>query len=226
MNPEPFDLPFGHYLLKGDSYRMGGNCIVLHGAGQSSRERFTRLRKWLQSQGLSSSSFDFIGHGDTGGDILDTTLHNRTEQAAAVVRHACSEPLTLIAASMAGYTAIKLTEIFSVNNLVLLVPAVYTPRAYDIFFGTEFSAAIRAPGSWQDSDAFPIMSQFKGNLLIVAAEIDEVIPEAVIQGIYTAADSARSREIHVVPNSRHDCLFPTELDFHVAMAKIRDLCLV
>lgn len=224
MNPVPFQLPFGKYVLKGDSYKSGCETIVLHGAGNSSRTRFSRLRESLNDRGMPSSSVDLIGHGETGGNILDSTLHLRTEQAAAVIRHTCLEPLTLIAASMSGYTAIKLTEIFSVSNLILLVPAVYTPRAYDLGFGPEFSRTIRTPGSWNDSDAFSIMSEFNGNLLIIAAEVDDVIPAQVIERIHASADNASSRHLHIVPNSTHSELFPREQDFLLALNRIIKVC--
>jgi len=218
-----FQLPFDKYVLKGDRYRKACDTLVLHGAGKSSRIRFSRLRESLNDNGIPSSSFDFIGHGETGGDISDSTLHGRTDQAAAVIRHTCIEPITLIAASMSGYTAIKLTEVFAVSNLILLVPAVYTPRAYDLSFGPEFSAAIRTPGSWQDSDAFCIISGFKGNLLLIAAEVDDVIPMALIERIYSSAENARSRHFHIVPNSRHLSLFPKEQDFIVVLNMIIDV---
>ena len=168
MRLVPFQLPFGKFVLKGDRYDRKCDVIVLHGAGKSSRSRFSRLRESLNDGGIPSSSFDFIGHGETGGDISESTLHGRTDQASAVIRHTCMEPITLIAASMSGYTAIKLTQSFAVSNLILLVPAVYTPGAYDLSFGDAFSAAIRPPGSWRDSDAFSIISGFKGNLLVIA----------------------------------------------------------
>jgi len=224
VNLVPFQLPFGKYELKGDSYKLSCEAIVLHGAGKSSRMRFLRLRESLNDRGIPSSSFDFIGHGETGGDISDSTLHGRTEQAAAVIRHTCIEPLTLVAGSMSGYTAIKLTELFPVSNLILLVPAVYTPRAYDLSFGSEFSAAIRVPGSWQDSDAFSIMSEFKGNLLIIATEVDDVIPTEVIERIYASAKNTRSRHLHIVPNSKHLSLFPREQDFLLVLNMIIEVC--
>ena len=224
MNPVTFKLPFGQYELAGDYYKSGCETIVLHGAGKSSRTRFSRLREALNDQGIPSSSFDLIGHGKTGGDILDSSLHSRTEQAAAVIQHTCREPLTLIAASMSGYTAIKLTEIFSVTNLILLVPAVYTHRAYDLPFGPEFSRAIRPPGSWNDSDAFSIMAEFSGNLLIIAAEFDDVIPTKVIERIYSSANSARSKHLHIVHNTRHSELFPREQDFFLSLKRIIEVC--
>jgi len=123
----------------------------------------------------------------------------------------------LIAASMGSYSAIKLTEIFKVENLVLLVPAVYTPQVYDIPFGPEFSAKIRVQDSWKDSDAFDIISCFSGNVIIIAAEFDDVIPSELIEQLYASTINARNRILHIVPNSKHLSLFPEEKDFLVAM---------
>jgi len=212
-------------MLQGDSYQMGCGTIVLHGAGKSSRTRFTRLRQYLDAHGIPSVSFDFIGHGDTGGNLLGSSLRGRTEQAAAVIRHACREPLTLIGASMSAHTAIKLTEKFTVDNLILLVPAVYTAHAYDLSFGPDFSSSIRVPGSWRASDAFRILSGFRGNLLVVAAESDDVIPVELVEKIHASAKNAKTRRLHVVPGSRHLSLFPREQDFLSVMDMITETCL-
>jgi uncharacterized protein len=219
-----FKLPWENTMLCGDSYRTGCNTMLLHGAGKSSRSRFSRLREALYHCCIPTAAFDFIGHGDTGGELLGSTLSERTEQAAAVIRHACREPLTLIAASMSGHTAIKLTKIFDVENLVLLVPAVYTSRACHLPFGPEFSAAIRVPESWRESDAFDVLSEFKGNLLIVAAECDGTIPAAVPQRIYAAAGNAADRMLHVIPGAGHLSLFLREQDFHCVVDMIAGLC--
>lgn len=224
MNLMTFELPFEDFVLRGDTYDESCETIVLHGAGQSSRKRFSRMRTNLNAHGIPSVSFDFIGHGETGGALLGTSLRARTKQAAIVIRHACAEPLTLIAASMGAYTAIKLTEMFSVNNLVLMVPAVYTPKAYDIEFGPEFSAIIRVPNSWQDSDAFSILKGFTGNLLIIAAENDHVIPIEVTERIHESARHARSNRLHIVPESTHLSLFPKLDDFHLALDMIVASC--
>lgn len=220
MNLETFDLPCGKYKLKGDRYRSEvheNTTLLLHGAGNSSRVTFSRLREYLYYHGIPSASFDFVGHGETGGSIKDTTLHGRTDQAATFIKHTCQEPLTLIAASMGSYSAIKLTEIFEVENLVLLVPAVYTLQVYDILFGPDFSIKIRVQDSWKDSDAFDIISNFFGNVIIIAAEFDNVIPSELIEQLYASTVNAKNRILHIVPNSKHLSLFPKEKDFLDAM---------
>ena len=220
MNLKSFELPYGPYLLTGDTNSAEGaenKTIALHGAGKSSRLTFSRIRHYLHHHAIPSASFDFVGHGETGGNIEETTLRGRTEQAATVIKHTCQEPLTLIAASMGGYTAIKLTELFTVEHLVLLVPAVYTVGAYDIPFGPRFSAIIREQDSWKQSDAFEVISHFGGNITIIAAEFDAVIPKPLIDQLYASAMNAVHKTLHIVPNSHHLSLFPQERDLHETM---------
>lgn len=202
-----FKIKFHDHILHGDTYRQKCATLVLHGAGQSSRSRFASLRKNLNDLSIPSAAFDFIGHGQTGGNITDTSLKLRTDQAAAVIQEICQLPLTLIGASMSAHTAIMLTRLFEVNNLVLLVPAVYTPAAYHIPFGPEFSAVIRQTDSWQDSEAFDILTGFRGNLLVIAAENDHVIPRQIPHRLLESATSANDKSLFTVPDSGHLNLF-------------------
>jgi len=220
MNPLPLAVPFREFILRGDSYGTRCNAVVLHGAGKSSRTRFTRIRRALNERGVPTVSFDYIGHGETGGKLIGSSLYERTEQAAAVIRHAAQEPLTLIGASMSAYTAVLLTRMFRVDHLILMVPAIYAARAYRLPYGPEFSAAIRVPQSWKDSDAWDILAEFPGNLLVIAAEQDSVIPREVVERIYASANQARTRHLHVVPGSKHIGLFPTDGDIAQAAEMI------
>ncbi|MFW2368749.1 MAG: alpha/beta hydrolase [Desulforhopalus sp.] len=226
MITKPFEIPFGGHLLRGDTHSPTSNTLVLHGAGQSSRAGFSRLREALYQNGIPSVSFDFIGHGETGGQLIGSSLRERTNQAAAVIRENCSNPLTILGASMSGYTAIKLTELFPVDNLILLVPAVYSYRVYDTAFGDKFSEVIRSPRSWQDSDAFTILSEFKGNLVIIAAEYDDVIPAEIVQRIQASAKRAKKTSLYIVPGSNHRSLFPTRKEFFRGVDIILKTCLL
>lgn len=203
MTPDPFTVPFGRHLLQGDSYGSPCRALVLHGAGDSRRDRFSRLRRDLAGRGLPTAAFDCVGHGETGGELLGSCLRERTGQAAVVIAAACREPLTLIGVSMGAYTAVRLTERFAVERLVLIVPAAYAPAAYDVPFGPQFSAVIRAPGSWRDSDVFRLVARFRGRLLIVAGEHDAVIPRRLIERLHGAATAAASNRLHVVPEGQH-----------------------
>jgi hypothetical protein len=85
----------------------------LHGAGNANRENFRLFRKQLLNGGISSAAFDFVGHGDTGGELKRSSLLSRTRQACRVIDClSVQQPFSVIAASMGVYTAVKLLECY------------------------------------------------------------------------------------------------------------------
>ena len=206
MEKEKIIVPFEGKKIIADILPKGSQpeILLLHGAGISNRQVFNKLRELLAEKGIASCAFDFVGYGETGGFVQESSLESRTKQASAVIE-ACNlkKPLIIRAGSMAGYNAIKLTELFPVKNLILSAPAVYTKDAYSVNFGEEFSAIIRKPESWRASDAWDILHKFTGDLLIISAEKDTFIPKDVIQMIYDSSVNASSREIMTIPNAPH-----------------------
>jgi pimeloyl-ACP methyl ester carboxylesterase len=205
-----FDVAFDGTVLKGDHYvgAHQNNLLYLHGAGASTRKGHDLVRSALQRRGVGSTCFDCIGHGDTGGPIGQSSVASRTRQAQAVIAaRGMDQPLAIFGSSMGAYNAIRLTELHSVDALVLVVPGVYTPSAYEVPFGAEFSAVIRRERSWADSDAWEILSRFEGSLLVIAAEHDATIPREIPERLVAAATSARSRRLHVVPGASHSYLW-------------------
>ena len=156
---------------------------------------------------MPSIAFDFIGHGETGGCLYSSSLQSRFDQTCTIIETLnILKPMSLIASSMSGYTAIKLLEKYDIKDLVLIVPAIYHVDANAIPFDQGFSEIIRKPGSWLHSDAWEILQQFKGNLLIIAAENDEVISSEIIDAIYNAASNAKRKEVHFIQGSPHKIL--------------------
>ena len=200
-----FSLSFGDITLKGNIVGDSKPSVMfLHGAGTANLARFDSFRELLARHGISSAGFDFIGHGETDGSLESSSLKQRTEQALAVIRKlSLTEPLTIIAASMSGYTALQLTLLVEVENLIFLAPGVYATEAYDAPFNSGFSGIIRKPDSWKDSDAWEILNSFKGNLLICTAENDQVVPKELTDMLYESATNARTREICMILNATH-----------------------
>lgn len=210
INAAAFDVEYAGRVIKAD-HLAGSSALptlLIHGAGQSERGRFAALRHALQRRGIGSTAFDCIGHGQTGGPLGESSLASRTRQAAAVAdaRHGAS-PLAVVGTSMGAYNAIRLLETRRVEALVLVVPGVYTPTAYDLPFDARFSAVIRQPRSWEATDAWDILGQFTGRLLVIAAQHDAVIPPEIPQRLVDAAHRAAWRQLHVVAGAQHNRLF-------------------
>jgi len=218
-----FRISFEDHVLAGDLVLEPCSVLVLHGAGTSNRERFKRLRTGLHAEGLPTCSFDFIGHGETGGELGRSTLKERTLQASRVIDTCLTEPLILIGASMSGYTAVKLTRLHEVETLILVVPAMYTPEAYEVPFNGGFSEIIRSHRSWERSDAWEILRSFRGKLLVVAAEHDSVIPREVVERILQSGSKAQFRALYIVPGASHMALLASEKEFRHVVGLIKSV---
>jgi uncharacterized protein len=209
MHRSEFKVKFGQTSLVGDVLYgpEAATPIFLHGAGTAERRRFDPLRDYIAEKGFGSVAFDFIGHGETGGDLKLSSLKERVAETEAVISELkIREPLSLVGMSMGAYVAIKITELFQVTNLILTVPGVYTREAYTIPFGDGFTEMIRSPESWNNSDAWEILGKFKGNLLVFVAGQDTVIPTAIIEKIDSSASEAESKEIVTFDEAPHRIL--------------------
>lgn len=205
-----FDVAYEGIVLKGDQFvgAASNRLMYLHGAGIGSRHGHHLLRNALQQRGIGSTSFDCIGHGDTGGALAQSSVASRTRQAQAVAEaRGVPQPLAIVGASMGAYNAVRMTQSHRVDALVLIVPGVYTPSAYEVPFGPGFSAVIRRERSWSDSDAWDILSRFEGRLLVIAAEHDATIPLEIPQRLVAAATRAQSSRLHVVQGAEHNRLW-------------------
>lgn len=180
------------------------NFVFLHGAGIGRKERIESIADGLIAADISILSFDFSGHGESSGTLSSSSLKKRLEEAKAVVsKYANLDNLTVAGASMGAYIAIKLLVYFKISNLILFYPAIYTKEVFDIQFNSYFSESIRKPESWRNSDAYSLLNNFTGNLLIVIGQKDDIIPFEVINLLDNNSANATHKEIIRIPDSPH-----------------------
>lgn len=195
---EVFTLPFAERALATE-WHPGetGPLLLLHGAGTSCKAHWRESLAALSRRGLACAAFDFIGHGETGGELTGSSLASRLAQTLAVAAGLPDVPRALLGASMGAYVALRALEhLPELTRLVLVVPGVYSPAVFDLPFGPAFSAEIRKPASWVASDAFARIEAFAGRTLIFAGEQDEVIPRAIPERL---AAQARHAELVWLP---------------------------
>jgi pimeloyl-ACP methyl ester carboxylesterase len=182
------------------------HALFLHGAGESTKDRWIPLAKCLAARGWRCVSFSFPGHGSSSGQLHESSLAERTEVADTVGRRFDMKPDSLlVAASMGAHIAVSLVarhpQVF--NRLVLFVPAIYTHRAEKVAFGPEFTKVIREPGSYRDSKQWDILRAYSGRLATVAAGKDEIIPTEVLDLIRESAPAGADWQHATVPGSDH-----------------------
>jgi len=108
------------------------NAVILHGAGDSHKERFYPIAKELLDQGIGVIVFDFSGHGESSGKIKELSLSRRFKQASGVIdKLAPKGQLYLVGSSMGGQTVCDLLPLYGsrVPAILLLCPAIYAEAA-------------------------------------------------------------------------------------------------
>lgn len=174
-------------------------AVLLHGAGNGSKERLLPLLGEFVAQGCAALALDFSGHGESTGRLAELSLRRRFEQAVAVIdaRVPADGPLILVGFSMSGQTVADLAAHYGerVVALGLCAPALYAREAWDVPFGEgdgRFSEIIRRPEGWRDSAGLTALRSYEGRAVLVVPGTDHVIPPEVTEAVQDAL-SARAQ---------------------------------
>ncbi|MDH6580255.1 alpha/beta fold hydrolase [Kitasatospora sp. MAP5-34] len=159
-------------------------CIVLmHGGGRGdSKEPSLPLAVDLAAQGYRVLGLDFTGSGESSGQWSELTLNRRRDQAASLIesRLPAHAPLILVGFSMSGQTAADLISRFDerVECLALCAPGIYSRTLRDVPFGDESfgDLVFHRPELWPDSPALDTLAAFRGRIVLVLPEHDEMVP--------------------------------------------------
>jgi uncharacterized protein len=196
----------GEEELKGLFYSKGNkkpDIFFLHGGGQSSKERTAYLQKDLLKNNLTSFAFDFSGSGESSGSMGKSSLKKRIREAKSAINLFDQKSINLCGSSMGAYIALSLLPDYDIKKLILFCPAIYDAKAKKVPFGEEFSKIIRAKNSWENSDIFPNLKKFRGDLLIFMGEKDEVIPREAISLLDKNFSNCNSKKIIFIPDCPH-----------------------
>jgi len=224
---ERFQVRFGERALAGDAYGpdLADQVLMLHGGGEHHRGKMRPLRLDLAERGVGSFAFDFVGHGETGGVLGTTSLRERSDQAAAVIDAlglAARGPMALSAASMGAHTAVDLLGRYRIDRLILVVPAMYATAAHDVRFDQGFSEVIRRPESWRDAAGWQRLRGYRGRLLVIAAELDTVIPKGVVELYTSCAAGAAENSAMTLAGVGHMCFTELRERDPAAMQRVVD----
>lgn len=170
--------------------------LVIHG-WTSSMARYPSRVESLVDMGYLAVLFDLRGHGETGGELGTLSPHDHLNDCLAAfdfmtsLSNADTQNISVIGSSYGGYLASLLTAARKVDHLVLSVPALYPNAIFDSHKGLQRSdetIQYREVLHTPDSDfALDAVNKFRGDLLLLRAENDEVLPLAVTQNYQNAA---------------------------------------
>lgn len=224
--------PLRYCLISPDTLpnRPHAAVLLLHGASTAAgrgRILFEELQLKLAQAGFASFAFDTRGVGESEGDFHDSTLAKRSTDAknaySFLINNSFvdSQRLAVLGLSMGGHIAARLVgqhpKLY--RALILANPAAYGPQAEDKRLKpyTEFTDAIGKNFNWNNSLAFEDLLKFKGPVLAVDSQLDDVIPPDVKERYRLATTDLRKHVI--LPGIKHVFFSGTD----EASAKAREL---
>ncbi|MDO8515980.1 MAG: alpha/beta fold hydrolase [bacterium] len=182
-------------------YETGPNdrelVLIIYGGSTTmsfGQRKCWRMKKRFAEAGFSAASFDFRG-SIPGTEYFKAGLCTRLEDARAALdrlkREYPTRPITILGVSMGGYLATFFANEPVVKRLILIAPAAYhkDAMAKKLLFGPAFSALIRTPESWKQSDSFDNVLTFHGSMLVIRFGEDEVVPQEIPALYYAWSDS-------------------------------------
>jgi dienelactone hydrolase len=201
-------------LLRPDGDGPYPGLVFVHGWGASQRQDLGKARR-LARHGFACLTFNLRGHARTKSQVETVSrADNLGDLVAAYDRLAAEDGLDrgrvgVVGASYGGYLATLLTAERQVRWIALQAPAIYQDGDFDRpkrqlnLDGQlpRYRQMRLGPG---DNRVLACAARFTGDVLVVEAERDTVIPHPVIAN-YVAAfrRSAHSVTHRVIPEADH-----------------------
>lgn len=187
--------------------------FLFGGSRTRGKERFAEWQKRLAQENISSVSFDYSGTGTSTGNFFASSLANRINETAAIIRwlkknFGSKTRFTVCGGSMGAYIALGVNKIFpkSIKNLILFCPAAYAKESHFVCFGPEFTSCIRRPDSWKNSLSFEWIERFTGGVLLLVPENDEVVLAEIPQEYFHRAQKVSEVKYITIPSATHNLL--------------------
>lgn len=178
------------YSVKADVYEGSDKGpILLSLIGLTSRrnkEHYTGFLSRLGSElGITTVIFDYTGHGDSPFDVDDLYPAQHFLEVVTVfdwiVKNYPGRKIFVVGSSYGGYMATQLTKYREFEGLILRAPAIYLPVDFYTSYGKrdyEITMAFRKnTAALANHPLLGRAAEFRGKVLLVVHENDEVIPK-------------------------------------------------
>jgi len=187
--------------------------LFAHGWGGSQEQCLVPARL-AAGRGCACLTFDFRGHGRTFDQRIQITREDNLRDILAAYDVLASRPevdpkaIAIIGFSYGGYLAAITTTQRPVSGLALRAPAIYRDANWNLpklklHEDPDLVLYRRRPVSWDDNRALLACVAFAGDVLIVASELDDVVPAPVSESYAAAFTHARSLVSHVIAGADH-----------------------
>ncbi|MBI4696416.1 MAG: alpha/beta fold hydrolase [Gammaproteobacteria bacterium] len=211
------------FTIPVDDERISGTLLIpatafpgvlfVHGWGGSQEQDLARARD-VAALGCASLTFDLRGHDRTAERFQSVNRDQNLRDLIAAydwfVSQRSVEPsaIAVVGISYGGYLASLLTALRPVRWLALRAPAIYkdtdwTRPKLALHADPELPAYRQRAIPWNENKALTACAAFRGDVLAVESECDDVIPHQVVENYVAACRNARSITSRVIAHADH-----------------------
>jgi uncharacterized protein len=186
--------------------------LFVHGWGGNQEQYLARARE-IAALGCIGLTFDLRGHARTEPqhETVSRAANLRDLVAAydELARHPAvdANAIAVVGSSYGGYLATILSAERPIRWLGLRVPALYKDEDWELpkrqLDKAELAAYRRQPVAAADNRALAAGAAFRGDVLIVESEHDDVVPHQVIANYRAAFAHAHSLTYRVIEGADH-----------------------
>lgn len=187
--------------------------LFVHGWGGSQDHDLARARE-AAGLGCVCLTFDLRGHERHARQWETVSREQNLEDLLAAYDWLVTQPnvdptaIAVVGISYGGYLAAILTTLRPVRWLALRSPALYKDQDWaapkrELHETTDLRTYRRGRIRADDNRALRACADFRGDALIVEAELDETVPHPVIENYVAALAQARSLTSRVLRGADH-----------------------
>lgn len=175
------------YSIDADIYQGNPDkvLLVLHGWGSSKHSQEQLVNYLIEGSASTAVVIEYSGHGNSPFDAMEIRPAQHFIEVITAFdwlkREYPKAEISVMGTSYGGYMAVQLTKYRDFENLILRVPAIYTPRD---FYSLNKDIDRQHQRSYREDKAFldshPLLaraSQYKGRTLVVSHGLDELVPK-------------------------------------------------
>jgi dienelactone hydrolase len=186
--------------------------LFVHGWGGNQEQYLARARQ-IAALGCICLTFDLRGHGGSAERQEQVTREDNLRDLVAAYDRLARQPfvdrdrIAVVGSSYGGYLAAILTTLRPVRWLGLRVPALYRdedwalPKQQLKKYG--LAAYRRQFISPDENRALGACAAFRGDVLLVESENDDIIPHPVFTNYMAAFEQARSLTYKMIQGADH-----------------------